>query len=170
MSRSACNQCLKVLQLQLAQVRRSDEQERFEDGPHYLLACAGHPIAPLEEQFLHAFGDGPHILAAEYLAGKTHIDEVITLEAVQVREATQQIGNRHDLLTVRSPPINRVNPLLGCPRPKRSLALCRLPKKEQQHISAFTSVGPGIVQSIINRLDQSVEDRAEIHRSSVTIK
>jgi hypothetical protein len=77
------------------------------------------------------------MLAAKYLASQTGKNNVITLETVQVRKPTHQICNGYNVLAFRSPPIDRIDPLFGCPRPESPLPLSHLTKKEEQNVLAM---------------------------------
>jgi hypothetical protein len=73
---------------------------------------------------------------------------VVALEPVEVGESAHQISYRHDMLTFRSPAVDRIDPLFSSPTPESPLALCRLTKKEQQYILAVLGDDAGIVQGI----------------------
>ena len=124
----------EMVESDIFQVWRADEEQTLEDGAHHLVACASPPVAPLQEEILHAFRDLLRVLAAKNLPRQAGIDDVIALEPMQLRKTAQQVSNRHCMLPCSEPSVNRINPLLSRPSPKRPLALGHLAQKEEQNI------------------------------------
>ena len=58
----------QMVESDVSQVWRADEQQTLKDSSHHLVACACSPISPLRKQLLDALRDILRMLAAKYLS------------------------------------------------------------------------------------------------------
>jgi hypothetical protein len=133
----------------VSQMRRADEQQTLKDSSHHLIACAGSPIAPLREQLPHAFRDVLRMLAAEYLSCEAGVHDMVALEAMQLSKPAQQVSNGNSVLAGREPGINRIDPFLRGPSPKRSFAFGHLAQKEKQNVLPTIRDDSRIVERVV---------------------
>jgi len=166
----ACDHRLQMLQRELIEMGRADEEQRLEDSPHDAIAHAVLDVSPLQKQSEDMVGDDLHVIAPKHLARKAHVNDVVALEPMKVGKISEQISDGDDVLTLHPSSFNGIDPLLGGPSPERTPALSRLTQEEQQHILAMVGLDARVVERIVQRLHQPVERRTEVHRSPVPVK
>src|ERR1700690_149279 len=92
------------------------------------------------------------------------------LKAMQIRKTAQQVSDGHCMLAGREPGINRIDPFLRSPSPKRSLAFCHLAQKEKQNVLSPVRGDSGIVERVVEWSNQTVESPSEVHGSPIAIE
>ena len=95
---------------------------------------------------------------------------MVTLEAMQVRKTAQQVSDGDCMLPCRAPGVNLIDPLLGSPPPKGSLAFRHLAQKEEQNILPAIRRDSRIVERVVEWPNEPVESRSEVHGSPVAIE
>ena len=78
----ACDHLLQMLQRELVEMGRADEQERLEDSPHDASAHAVLEVSPLQKQCEDPVGDDLHVIMSKHLARKAPVNDVVALETV----------------------------------------------------------------------------------------
>jgi len=77
---------------------------------------------------------------------------MVALKAMQIRKTAQQVSNGHCMLACREPGINRLDPFLRSPSPKRSLAFGHLAQKEKQNVLSPIRGDSRIVERVVEWL------------------
>src|ERR1035438_5847107 len=108
------------------QMWRANEQQTLKDSSHHLRPRTFGCVSPFQEQPLHAIRDVSHVLTTKYLSREAEVNDMVAFEAMQIRKTAEQIRNGDCVLAGGTPGINRLDPLLRSPSPKRSVAFGHL--------------------------------------------
>src|SRR5579872_1254522 len=74
------------------------------------------------------------------------------------------------MLPCRESSLNRINPLLSSPSPKRPIALGHLAQKEEQDILSPICDNSRVVEDFVEGPNKPVESRPEVHRAAIAIE
>src|SRR6266851_6495526 len=115
-----------MIESNVFQMRRADKQQTLKDGSHHLRPRTFGRVSPFQEQLLHAIRDVARVFGSKYLSCEAGVYDMVALEAMQIRKTAQQVSNGDCMLACREPGINRIDPFLRSPSPKRSFAFGHL--------------------------------------------
>src|SRR5258708_11515734 len=82
--RTAPDHSTEVIQRDISQMRRAQEQQAFKNRAHDLRDRPPSAVAPLGQQSSNAVRDSLRVISAEYFSYQTGIDDVLPLQPVEI--------------------------------------------------------------------------------------